>query len=33
MFGLKYHEENRQKTLEKRLRKAIEEGFERAQAE
>ncbi|WP_457650002.1 [protein-PII] uridylyltransferase [Profundibacter sp.] len=32
MFGLKYHEENRQKTLEKRLRKAIEEGFERAQA-
>ncbi|MEX0371517.1 MAG: [protein-PII] uridylyltransferase [Tateyamaria sp.] len=30
MFGLKYHSENKQKTLEKRLRTAITEGAERA---
>ncbi len=30
MFGLKYHAESKQRTLEKRLRKAIEEGSERA---
>ena len=30
MFGLKYHSENKQKVLEKRLRTAIEEGVERA---
>ncbi|MEX0310277.1 MAG: [protein-PII] uridylyltransferase [Tateyamaria sp.] len=30
MFGLKYHSESKQKTLEKRLRTAITEGAERA---
>lgn len=30
MFGLKYHSPSKQKTLEKRLRTAIEEGAERA---
>ncbi|SPH27402.1 Bifunctional uridylyltransferase/uridylyl-removing enzyme [Ascidiaceihabitans donghaensis] len=30
MFGLKYHSENKQRTLEKRLRTAIAEGVERA---
>jgi [protein-PII] uridylyltransferase len=30
MFGLKYHSESKQKTLEKRLRAAIDEGAERA---
>jgi [protein-PII] uridylyltransferase len=30
MFGLKYHSESKQKTLEKRLRTAIVEGVERA---
>jgi [protein-PII] uridylyltransferase len=30
MFGLKYHSESKQKTLEKRLRAAIVEGVERA---
>ena len=32
MFGLKYHSESKQKTLEKRLREAIERGAERAQS-
>jgi len=31
MFGLKYHSETKQRNLEKRLRRAIEEGAERAQ--
>jgi [protein-PII] uridylyltransferase len=31
MFGLKYYSENKQKTLEKRLRQAITEGVERAE--
>ncbi|SFS95689.1 UTP--GlnB (protein PII) uridylyltransferase, GlnD [Sulfitobacter marinus] len=31
MFGLKYHSEGKQKSLEKRLRQAIVEGIERAQ--
>tara|TARA_R110002126_G_scaffold10527_5_gene48099 strand:- start:146308 stop:149097 length:2790 start_codon:yes stop_codon:yes gene_type:complete len=31
MFGLKYHSESKQKSLEKRLRLAIAEGIERAQ--
>ncbi len=31
MFGLKYYAEGKQRTLEKRLRQAITEGFERAQ--
>ncbi|KEJ89079.1 [protein-PII] uridylyltransferase [Sulfitobacter donghicola] len=30
MFGLKYHSESKQKTLEKKLRQAITEGVERA---
>lgn len=30
MFGLKYHSKSKQRTLEKRLRAAIEEGHERA---
>ena len=30
MFGLKYHSTNKQKMLEKKLRKAIDEGTERA---
>ena len=30
MFGLKYYSKSKQRTLEKRLRKAIEEGAERA---
>ncbi|MDU8943703.1 [protein-PII] uridylyltransferase [Ovoidimarina sediminis] len=30
MFGLKYHSENKQRSLEKRLREAIERGAERA---
>ena len=30
MFGLKYHSESKQQTLEKRLRAAIVEGVERA---
>ncbi|WP_443070149.1 [protein-PII] uridylyltransferase [Sulfitobacter sp.] len=30
MFGLKYHSESKQRTLEKRLREAIVEGVERA---
>ncbi|WP_300036929.1 [protein-PII] uridylyltransferase [uncultured Roseobacter sp.] len=30
MFGLKYHSESKQRTLEKRLRAAIDEGVERA---
>ena len=30
MFGLKYHSESKQRTLEKRLREAIERGAERA---
>ena len=33
MFGLKYHAQSKQKTLETRLRKAIEAGAERALAE
>ncbi|MCK4711477.1 MAG: HD domain-containing protein, partial [Marinosulfonomonas sp.] len=33
MFGLKYHEESRQKVLKERLKEAIVTGFERAQAE
>ncbi len=33
MFGLKYHADTKQKTLEKRLRRAIEAGAERAMAE
>jgi len=32
MFGLKFHSESKQKTLEKRLREAIEQGVERATA-
>ncbi|UWR11043.1 [protein-PII] uridylyltransferase [Sulfitobacter mediterraneus] len=32
MFGLKYYSESKQRTLEKRLRQAITEGVERAQA-
>ncbi|MCH2094363.1 MAG: hypothetical protein MK160_04515, partial [Rhodobacteraceae bacterium] len=32
MFGLKYHAESKQKMLETRLRKAIEEGAERARS-
>ena len=32
MFGLKFHSEPKQKTLEKRLREAIEKGRERAHA-
>ena len=32
MFGLKFHSESKQKTLEKRLREAISEGAERAVA-
>ena len=32
MFGLKFHSEAKQKTLEKRLREAIEKGVERATA-
>ena len=32
MFGLKYHSEAKQKTLEKRLREAIERGAERARS-
>ncbi|WP_421701404.1 [protein-PII] uridylyltransferase [Aliiroseovarius sp.] len=32
MFGLKFHSEAKQKTLEKRLREAIEKGAERATA-
>ncbi|NNE53325.1 MAG: [protein-PII] uridylyltransferase [Sulfitobacter sp.] len=31
MFGLKYYSENKQKTLEKRLRQAIDAGVERAE--
>ncbi|WP_037969610.1 [protein-PII] uridylyltransferase [Sulfitobacter noctilucicola] len=31
MFGLKYHSESKQKTLEKRLRQAIADGVERAE--
>ncbi|MEM6891426.1 MAG: [protein-PII] uridylyltransferase [Pseudomonadota bacterium] len=31
MFGLKYHSESKQRSLERRLRRAIEEGAERAQ--
>jgi len=31
MFGLKYHSEGKQKTLEKRLRQAIVDGVERAE--
>ena len=31
MFGLKYHSENKQKALEKKLRAAISEGAERAE--
>ena len=31
MFGLKYHSESKQRTLEKRLRQAIAEGVERAE--
>ena len=30
MFGLKYHSESKQRSLERRLRKAIDEGVERA---
>jgi len=30
MFGLKFHAEGKQKTLEKKLREAIEKGAERA---
>ena len=30
MFGLKYHSESKQRTLEKRLREAIVEGVKRA---
>jgi [protein-PII] uridylyltransferase len=33
MFGLKLHDSNRRNILDKRLRTAIETGFERAQAE
>ncbi|MFB9230499.1 [protein-PII] uridylyltransferase [Pseudohalocynthiibacter aestuariivivens] len=33
MFGLKFHSEAKQKTLEKRLRDAIRQGAERAQSE
>jgi [protein-PII] uridylyltransferase len=32
MFGLKYYSETKQRTLEKRLRKAIDEGVERAES-
>ncbi|WP_415404538.1 [protein-PII] uridylyltransferase [Tateyamaria sp. SN3-11] len=32
MFGLKYHSESKQRTLEKKLRAAIAEGAERAQS-
>jgi [protein-PII] uridylyltransferase len=32
MFGLKLHQKNRQDALEKKLRQAIVEGAERAQA-
>ncbi|MGR3714924.1 MAG: [protein-PII] uridylyltransferase [Shimia sp.] len=32
MFGLKFHAESKQKTLEKKLREAIEQGVERANA-
>ncbi len=32
MFGLKFHAEGKQKTLEKKLREAIEQGVERATA-
>ncbi len=32
MFGLKYHSESKQRSLEKRLRAAIEEGVERAKS-
>ena len=32
MFGLKFHAENKQRTLEKRLRDAIAQGSERARA-
>ncbi len=32
MFGLKFHSESKQKTLEKRLREAIVKGTERATA-
>jgi len=32
MFGLKYHSEAKQRTLETKLRKAITEGAERAAA-
>ncbi|MEM9967183.1 MAG: [protein-PII] uridylyltransferase [Pseudomonadota bacterium] len=32
MFGLKYHSESKQRTLEKRLREAIAEGAERAES-
>ena len=32
MFGLKYHSESKQRTLEKRLRKAIVDGAERAES-
>jgi [protein-PII] uridylyltransferase len=32
MFGLKFHSESKRKTLEKRLREAIEKGAERANA-
>jgi [protein-PII] uridylyltransferase len=31
MFGLKYYSESKQRSLERRLRQAIEEGVERAQ--
>jgi [protein-PII] uridylyltransferase len=30
MFGLKYHSESKQKSLERKLREAIERGAERA---
>ena len=32
MFGLKFHSKSRQNTLEKRLREAISQGAERANA-
>ena len=32
MFGLKFHSDGKQQTLEARLRKAIEAGTERAKA-
>jgi [protein-PII] uridylyltransferase len=32
MFGLKYHTESKRRTLERKLREAIEQGAERAQA-